>query len=181
MDHLWAPWRSAHVTRAASGARTGRDSGTADDDGPSLFSRIAAEPEHDVENHVLHRGRNAFVLLNRYPYTSGHLMVVPHREVEAYDALTDDERDEMGALAAEAMRWLRLALAPDGFNVGINQGAAGGAGIPRHLHLHVVPRWHGDTNFMPAVGDVRVLPQALDDTYRALRAVQPPGAGPVDP
>jgi ATP adenylyltransferase len=165
MDRLWSPWRGVHVARAAEDARA--EGGEA---GPDVFARIAAAPEADEEHLVVWRGARVFVVMNRYPYNTGHLMVLPYREVEDYDALTAEERAEMAEATARALGWLRAALRPDGFNVGINQGAAAGAGIPRHLHQHVVPRWRGDTNFMPALAETKVMPEDLATTYRKLRA-----------
>ena len=162
MNRLWSPWRGEHVARAAEDSKQ-------NEGGPDVFVRIA-ESGDDEENLVVHRGEALFVVMNRYPYATGHLLVVPYREVDAYDALTDAERVEMASLTARAMGWLRAALDPDGFNVGINQGSAAGAGIPRHLHRHIVPRWRGDTNFMPVLGATMVLPEALETTYQKLRA-----------
>jgi ATP adenylyltransferase len=108
--------------------------------------------------------------MNRYPYNNGHLMVVPFREGAAYEALTTDEQIALARALAHAIRWLKQALNPEGFNVGMNLGAAAGAGIPRHLHMHIVPRWSGDTNFMPTIGEVKVIPEALHVTYAKLRA-----------
>lgn len=179
MHHLWSPWRADHVQSAAARSSDG--------EAGAVLTRIAqADPSEDADNLVLHRTETALVLLNRYPYTSGHLMVMPVREVSAYDHLTRAERTEIGDLVAEAMGWLRRAMAPDGFNVGINQGAAAGAGLPRHLHVHVVPRWNGDTNFMTSAAETRVLPQSLDATYAALHEARaematnqtPPGHTP---
>jgi ATP adenylyltransferase len=112
----------------------------------------------------VHRGRLALVMLNAFPYASGHLMVAPHRHVASLEDLEADERDELGELTVRALRALRAALGPDGFNVGVNLGQVAGAGFADHVHQHVVPRWEGDTNFMPVVGDTRVLPEALDAT-----------------
>ena len=124
------------------------------------------------------RGAAVFAVMNRYPYTNGHLLLLPYREVADYDALTPEERHELADATARAVGWLRAALAPDGFNVGMNLGAAAGAGIPRHLHLHVVPRWTGDTNFMPVVGQAKVIPEALETTWAKLRAaVEAAGSG----
>ena len=164
MDRLWSPWRAQHVATFA---------GDPHDDGRSIFARIGAA-DRDRENLVVWRGAHVYAVLNRFPYTNGHLLLVPYREVDAYDALTADERHELADASAKAVGWLRAALGPDGFNVGMNLGSAGGAGIPGHLHLHVVPRWTGDTNFMPVVGEAKVVPEALDVTYGRLRAVLTP-------
>lgn len=161
MDRLWSPWRSEYVSNA--NARDG-------DDERSLFTRLH-EAEDDADSLILWRGERVFVLLNAHPYNNGHLMVVPYREVDAYDALTAAEQGEMAAAIDRCIRWLRAAMAPDGFNVGMNQGRAAGAGIPEHLHLHVVPRWNGDTNFTTTTAHTRVIPEDLATTYRKLRAV----------
>jgi len=123
---------------------------------------------------LLRRGRAAFLILNAYPYASGHLMAVLNRHVASLEDATGDELAEAMALVQAATGALRRAYRPDGFNVGINQGRVAGAGIEGHLHVHVVPRWSGDTNFMSALGDVRVLPESLDVTYERLRAVLAP-------
>ena len=161
MDRLWSPWRAHHVESNAA-ARASEDT--------TLFARLAAE-DRDDENLILWRGRHVFVLLNLYPYNNGHLLIAPYRPVADYDALTPEEQADLFTTLHRALGWLRAALNPDGFNVGMNLGAAAGAGVPDHLHLHVVPRWTADTNFMPVVGETKVLPESLEDTYRRLRAV----------
>ena len=123
----------------------------------------------DEDGLIVTRGELSYAVLNLYPYNSGHLMVVPYRHVAAYDELTPQEAGEVGALTQHALRALRHATGAQGFNVGMNLGVVGGAGIAAHLHQHVVPRWGGDTNFMPVVGHTKVLPQLLPDT-RALLA-----------
>ncbi len=123
----------------------------------------------DEDGLIVARGGSAYVVLNLYPYNSGHLMAVPFRHVASYDELTGEEAAEVAALTQRALRALRSATGAQGFNVGMNLGVVGGAGIAAHLHQHVVPRWGGDTNFMPVVGQTRVLPQLLPDT-RALLA-----------
>ena len=123
----------------------------------------------DEDGLIVTRGELSYAVLNLYPYNSGHLMVVPYRHVAAYDELTPQEAGEVGALTQHALRALRHATGAQGFNVGMNLGVVGGAGIAAHLHQHVVPRWGGDTNFMPVVGQTKVLPQLLPDT-RALLA-----------
>ena len=161
MQHMWSPWRSRHLDSFKQGTPAGRD-------GRSLFTRLLSE-DQDEKNLILWRGREVFVIMNLYPYNNGHLMVVPCREVERYEDLTTTEMMEIGATVERCIRWLRHALSPEGFNVGINIGPASGAGVPTHLHVHVVPRWGGDTNFMPTIADVKVVPEAITDTYRKLR------------
>ncbi|MDZ4701415.1 MAG: HIT domain-containing protein [Rhodothermales bacterium] len=147
----------------------------ADMDTRSLFARLAAEDE-DEKNYIVWRGVHVFVIMNLYPYNNGHLLIVPYRTVAAYEELSRDEQIELAVTLDQCIRWLNEALCPEGFNVGMNLGKAAGAGIPDHLHLHVVPRWQGDTNFMPTIGEVKVLPEALDVTYRKLVAAARAGA-----
>ena len=109
-----------------------------------------------------------FVIMNLHPYNNGHLMIIPYREVSSYEDLSPEEQVELAASIERCIRWLKHALQPEGFNVGMNLGKAAGAGIPRHLHMHVVPRWSGDTNFMPTVAEMKVVPEALVDTYKKL-------------
>ncbi len=171
LTHLFSPWRAEHVARAAESQRAGGDAGGAPGDLP-LFARIGADaPARDRDNLVVWRGPTCFAVLNRYPYNNGHLLLLPLREVAECDQLTTEERHELADLIAAATGWLRRAVRPDGFNVGLNVGAAAGAGIPRHLHVHVVPRWAGDTNAMSVVGETRVVPEALETTWEKLRAV----------
>lgn len=153
-ERLWAPWRLRYIERK---------------DGPAgcFFVELPLQ-DNDRENLILHRGRTAFVILNAFPYTNGHLMVAPFRHVADITDLDDEELLEIQQLLARACRWIRRAYAPDGFNIGVNLGSAAGAGVPDHIHWHVVPRWNGDTNFMTTVGDVRVLPQSLIDSYDRL-------------
>ncbi len=129
----------------------------------------AVQQEDGPENLVVYRGQLAFVILNRYPYTSGHVMVVPYAHVASLEALTAQARNEIMELATEATRVLGQVYLPQGFNLGINMGEAAGAGIVDHVHLHVVPRWAGDTNFMSAVAATRVLPESIEDGYLRIR------------
>lgn len=165
LDRLWSPWRSRHVQTFAGDDRA---------DGRSLFTRLADDPARDAERFVLYRSAHVYVVLNAFPYTNGHLLVIPYREVADYDALTPEEAYDLADTTRRALGWLRAALRPDGFNVGMNLGAGAGAGLPGHLHQHVVPRWTGDTNFMPVVGEAKVVPEALDTTYARLKAVMVP-------
>jgi ATP adenylyltransferase len=127
------------------------------------------EQDDDERTYILHRGRRAFVVMNLYPYNNGHLMMVPYAHVDSLRALDAEDLQELMELAQRAQGVLEEAMRPQGFNLGINQGRAAGAGIADHVHLHIVPRWVGDTNFMPVLGDVRVMPQHLDETYALLR------------
>lgn len=133
-----------------------------------IFCDLPAQND-DVRTLILARGEHAFVIMNAFPYTSGHLMVVPYVHVDRLPALPAPALTEMMSLAQQAQVVVDDAMHPHGFNIGMNQGVAAGAGIADHLHLHVVPRWTGDTNFMPVMGDVRVMPQHLDETYALLR------------
>ena len=162
MKYLWAPWRLPYIKRA------GRVENTC------IFCALPREGR-DRENRILYQGRRAFAILNTFPYNSGHLMVVPHRHVADPVDLADDEALEMFRLSSATMTAIRETYHAEGFNVGMNIGRPAGAGIVDHLHLHVVPRWIGDTNFMPVFGDVKVLPEDLTETYdrlaTALRSV----------
>ena len=155
-ERLWAPWRMDFVTKGYK-------------DDQCLFCRVNAETD-DTANYVLARGPLSLLMLNAYPYTNGHLMAAPLRHTAEFDALSPEELAEMMAMAQRGMAALRSVYRPDGFNVGMNLGSAGGAGIADHLHLHIVPRWSGDTNFMPVVGDVRVMPESLDASYARVKA-----------
>jgi len=143
------------------------NSGTGDDD-ECIFCKFLAADD-DAESHILYRGATAFVILNAFPYNSGHLMVAPSRHAGELGELSADERSELMEITSAAVDILREALAAHGFNVGMNLGRVAGAGIPGHLHVHVVPRWGGDTNFMPVVGDTKVLPEMITDTDAKLR------------
>ncbi len=156
-QRLWAPWRLEFIHAPKP------------DD--CIFCRFPAEPEsHDRQNLLVHRSERSFAVLNRYPYNSGHLMVVPRAHVDRLEALTPDAFADLQAELLLAIRVVRGSDRPEGLNVGMNLGKVAGAGIADHLHWHVVPRWGGDTNFMPVVADVRVVPEALDATWVRLRA-----------
>lgn len=162
MQRMWSPWRSEYVEAAAQRSPSDADQ--------SLFADLEQDG-HDEENLILWRGDHVFVIMNKYPYNNGHLLIVPYREVRAYDALTPDEQIAIARTIDRCIRWLRQALHPDGFNVGMNLEDGSGAGVPEHVHVHVVPRWQGDTNFMTTTSETRVLPEALSTTYRRLRAI----------
>lgn len=172
LDHLWATWRSNYVTKVA-------DSRVDDADGRSLFERILAADGTDDEKHIVVRGDTCFVILNKFPYSSGHLMVLPNRAEPALDGLTPEEHAELWATVRTAVRALTDGLRCDAVNVGINLGPAAGGSQSDHLHVHCVPRWIGDANFIGVAAETRVLPVSLDDAMRQLRAVW--GAGDAQP
>jgi ATP adenylyltransferase len=164
MDRLWAGWRSGYVAAAGNGALAGEG---------SIFTRILATGLPDDETHVVWRGDLVFAILNAYPYTSGHVLVMPYREAGELEDLTPAESDALWAATRAAVAAVKAAYRPQGVNVGINLGEAAGAGIPSHLHVHVLPRWQADSNFMTSVAEVRVLPEPLDETWAKLRAAWP--------
>lgn len=139
-------------------------------EGCVFCQKLAQGPEQDRENYVLFRGQRAFVILNLYPYNNGHLMILPYEHVANLEDLPAEVQAEMMHLVSRFIKLMRTAMNPDGFNVGINIGKAAGAGIDDHVHMHVVPRWQGDTNFMPVINEMRVIPEWLDDTYTKLAA-----------
>jgi ATP adenylyltransferase len=165
LERLWAGWRSGYLAEAASAPPS--------DD--CLFCRLAGEDPDEAQ--LVARGTTAYAVLNAYPYTSGHVMVAPLRHEAALQALARDEADELMAMTQQATAAVQAAYAPDGINVGMNLGRAAGAGIPGHLHVHVLPRWVGDTNFMTSVAETRVVPEPLAATLGRLRAAWPAAGG----
>ena len=158
-DIMWSPWRMAYISAEHKGAY---------EDAPAcVFCDLPAQGD-DARTSILHRGEHAFVIMNLYPYNNGHLLIVPYAHVDTLAALGAATLTEMMTLAQRAQGVLEDRMRPQGFNMGINQGKAAGAGIADHLHMHIVPRWVGDTNFMPVLGDVRVMPQHLEETYALL-------------
>src|SRR5579883_10302 len=151
MDYLWTPWRYQYVTSSGKPDR--------------CVLCAAGESTDDRESLVVYRGETAYVILNRYPYTSGHVMIVPYVHVSTLQDLSDETVAEMARLAKLTERHLRALYHPDGLNIGMNLGKSAGAGIAEHLHLHALPRWTGDTNFMTVVGETRVMPEELDVTW----------------
>lgn len=160
LDHLWNGWRSAYVRGDARGAG-------------SVFADILASGLPDSETHIVHRGRTVFAILNAFPYASGHLLVLPLREVAEPEDLTAEESAELWSTVTDAVRALRTSHAPDALNIGINLGRAAGGSIARHLHVHVVPRWEGDANFMTATADTRTLPEPLGESAARIRDAWP--------
>ena len=156
LQRLHAYWRMPYILAQDPEQPTGNP-----------FTEIHQKSD-DQKNYILYRGRYNYIVMNRYPYNAGHLLVLPYRAVPQLDQLTAEERHELMDLIIEAQSILQRALQPDGFNTGFNFGKAAGAGIPEHLHCHVVPRWNGDTNFMPVISDTRVIPESMDAMWQRL-------------
>lgn len=155
MEHLWAPWRMAYIE------------GNSEEQGCIFCNRLKQDDDFDAL--ILGRGKRSFLMLNRYPYTNGHMMAVPVAHVASLEQLSDADQAELMQMTSRAVSILRAAYEPDGFNVGVNIGEAAGAGIVDHVHVHIVPRWNGDTNFMAATASTRVLPESLEESYRRLK------------
>ena len=188
MDYLWTPWRYAYITNADQATRQGVPDVLAawpGDCGCVFCNMIAAvgyAMEHGTSPEqaeraagIILRAEHNFVCLNRYPYTSGHLMVVPYEHQSSLAALNAATAHEMMDLGQQAERTLRRLYQPDGLNLGLNLGKSAGAGVAEHLHLHVLPRWTGDTNFLTVVAETRILPEDLDTTWQRMRAIFVPG------
>ncbi len=158
-DIMWSPWRMTYISAEHTG----------DHDGPSCVFCDLPGRRDDERTYILYRGARAFVIMNLYPYNNGHLMMVPYAHVDSLADLDEATLTELMTLAQRSQAVVQERMRPQGFNLGINQGRAAGAGIADHVHMHLVPRWVGDTNFMPVMGDVRVMPQHLDETYALLR------------
>lgn len=166
LEHLWAGWRASYIESVTGGEPPVGPAG----DG-SLFERLLRLP--DEQAFVVHRGERCSALLNAYPYTNGHMLVLPNRAVEALDELSGDEMADLWSMVRDAVNALHDAYGCDGVNVGMNLGAAAGAGVPDHLHAHVLPRWHGDTSFTTTTANTRVLPEPLHDSWHKLRTSWP--------
>ncbi len=164
LELLWNGWRATYVS--SLGARPKPSAG-------SIFSSILASGLPDDETHIVHRGRECFALLNAYPYTVGHLLVLPYREVADLEQVTATETAELWSTVTDAVRAVKAVLAPTGVNVGLNLGQPAGGSVSEHLHVHVVPRWVGDANFMTTTANTRTLPEALPDTAAKLRTAWP--------
>jgi ATP adenylyltransferase len=158
LERLWSPWRAKYIASGVDSQANG-----------CVFCLIAGDPDHDETNFVLHRATHTFIVLNLYPYITGHLMVVPYLHTSEFDSMPKEITDELMDLTKRSQTALREVYAPSGFNVGMNLGAAAGAGIVGHLHIHALPRWSGDTNFMTTIAESRVIPESLETTYSKLR------------
>ena len=154
MERLWAPWRIQYIQMAKP-------------EGCILCDK--PQQNRDELNYILYRGSKNFIILNAYPFNPGHLMVAPYRHIASLEELTDNELHEHFEMVRRGIRLLKKTFHPDGFNIGMNTGKMAGAGIDKHLHTHIVPRWQGDSNFMPVVADTRVVPEALAETYNKLK------------
>ncbi len=155
MKTLWAGWRSKYV-------------GSGENKSNCIFCDFPKE-KRDRENHILYQGKLAFIIMNKFPYSNGHLMVIPKRHLSDFTLLSDEEAAEVMKLARWAVKALTETYRPHGFNIGWNIGSAGGAGIAAHMHMHIVPRWEGDTNFMPVIGETKVIPEDLEVSYTRIK------------
>jgi ATP adenylyltransferase len=158
VDVLWSPWRYDYITKSGSAKTSG-----------CVFCDILSNSASDEENFIVSRAEFNFVILNIYPYTSGHLMVVPYKHLAHVSDGTPESTNEMMELTKRAQSVITEAYKPDGINLGMNLGQAAGAGVAEHYHMHVLPRWIGDANFMTAIGQTRTLPESLEDTYKKLK------------
>jgi len=154
---LWAPWRMKYIESAAQDAEAG------------CFLCMNPTQEDSPENLILHRGKFCFVIMNLYPYNNGHLMIAPYRHVGDFQELTMEEIAEAGQLSKRCLQALDDTMHPHGYNIGLNLGRVAGAGVADHLHLHIVPRWSGDTNFMPVIADTKVVSESLAESWKRLR------------
>jgi ATP adenylyltransferase len=165
LERLWNGWRSSYVSGvSAPGAPPAEG---------SVFTQILASGLSDEETYIVHRGPTCFAILNAYPYSTGHVLVLPIREVSDLEALTSDEASELWSTVTDAVTAVKAAYRPEGLNVGLNLGRPAGGSISEHLHVHVVPRWTGDSNFMTATANTRTLPEALEQTATRLREAWP--------
>ncbi|MCX6377879.1 MAG: HIT domain-containing protein [Armatimonadetes bacterium] len=158
-EQLWAPWRLQYIEKTEKY--------------PGCIFCDFPKEENDTERYIVTRGEHAYLIVNAFPYSNGHLMVVPYSHTATLDTLTDDEMLEVMRLTRIGIRLLKAVYNPHGFNLGVNMGTVAGAGIADHIHWHIVPRWNGDTNFMPVLADVRVIPESLEVCYRRLREALP--------
>jgi diadenosine tetraphosphate (Ap4A) HIT family hydrolase len=165
LDRIWAGWRREYVENTID---TSNEIDAADDHG-SVFTRILKSGLSDIDAHIVWRGSWCFAIMNAYPYTNGHLLVMPYREIADVERLSADEFTELWDGVRMGVSAIKSVYSPDGLNIGMNLGAAAGAGVPTHLHAHVLPRWNGDTNAMTTIAEVRVMPEALASSAARIR------------
>jgi ATP adenylyltransferase len=171
LERLWNGWRATYVQ--SGGAAGGVAADDVESGRGSVFTRILRSGLPDVDTHIVHRGEHVFAILNAFPYAVGHTLVLPYREVGELEALTPEEHTELWATVTAAVRAIKAAYRPEGINVGINLGKPAGGSVSEHLHVHVVPRWTGDSNFMTAPANTRTLPEPLVDSAAKIRAAWP--------
>lgn len=164
LERMWNGWRATYVSSVGPAGEPGQG---------SVFTQILRSGLPDEETNIIHRGERCFVILNAFPYGTGHMLILPYREIDALESLDADETVELWATVTDAVRAVKAAYRPEGVNVGINLGRPAGGSVSEHLHVHVVPRWTGDANFMTAVANTRTLPEALVDTASRLRQAWP--------
>lgn len=169
LDRLWNGWRSTYVVSS------GREGSHDPNDSRSVFTQIRESGLSDSETNIVFRGEHVFAIMNAFPYSPGHVLVLPKREIPDLENLNPEEQTELWSVVRDAVTAVRTAFRPEGINVGVNLGKAAGGSIPQHLHVHIVPRWLGDSNFMTSVANTRTLPLALSDTADRIR-----GSWPVD-
>ncbi len=160
MEIIWAPWRLSYIKEATKGENR---------EGCFICKAASESPEKDEENLLLYKGKYSLAILNKYPYNTGHLMVCPLRHTGEFTSLRKEELEEIDQTLKKALIVLKRAFNPDGFNIGLNLGKVSGGSVDTHIHYHVVPRWMGDTNFMPVISGVKVIPQSLSETYSILK------------
>ncbi|MET0460555.1 MAG: HIT domain-containing protein [Ilumatobacteraceae bacterium] len=175
IERLWNGWRAAYVT--SGGAAGGVSADDVTSGRGSVFTRILQSGLPDVETHIVHRGPTCFAILNAFPYSVGHVLVIPYREVADLEALEPAEVTELWATVTDAVVAIKRAYAPEGLNIGVNLGRPAGGSVSEHLHVHAVPRWTGDGNFMTATANTRTLPEALPDSAAKLRVTWPAAPG----
>ena len=181
LEHVYAGWRLGKGPGIGGDDRPHVDPDPALVEGLSLFEAIERSGRPDEETYILERRARSFAILNVFPYTSGHVLVLPRHAVPGVEDLDDESYDELWRLVRDASRAVRAAFQPEGLNIGINEGVAGGGSVPDHLHVHIVPRWSADTNFITSVANTRVLPMTLVDTWTRLRAAWPAVGADIDP
>ncbi len=165
LDHLWAGWRKAYVADTVKG-RFAKSSS-------KIFTQLAESNHSDNETFILYRGKKCFAILNIFPYSTGHTLILPHRQVRDLEDLEPDEFRELWEIVRDCTLALKTAYSPTGINIGSNLGKSAGAGIPDHLHIHCLPRWDADTNFMTSIANTKVLPEPLDETWQKLKSAWP--------